>query len=176
MDLRDYFKILLILLFTSTISFSQETQVRCINPTFDKEVDGYLSYSVPTISVADAYESKQEYIFFDAREINEYDVSHIENAIHIGYYDFDIKYIDGNIPKDAQIIVYCSIGYRSEVIGEKLKKAGYQKVFNLYGSIFEWVNQHHPIFDIKGNQTQKLHTYNKKWSKWVEDQEIEKVW
>lgn len=176
MVLRDYYNILMLLFWACTISSAQETQVRCINPKFDHVVDDYLSYSIPTISVADAYVSKQEYIFLDAREMEEYNVSHIEDAIHIGYDDFDIKYLNGNIPKSAQIIVYCSIGYRSEIIGTKLKKEGYQNVFNLYGSIFEWVNQHHPIFNPLGNQTQKLHTYNKSWSKWVEDNEIEKIW
>lgn len=176
MDLRDYYNILFLLIWTLNVSLSQEPEVRCINPQFDQLVDNYLEYSIPVISVADAYESKDKFIFLDAREPEEYKTSHIATAIHIGYDDFDIKSIESIISKDAPIIVYCSIGYRSEKIGEILKKNGFKSVFNLYGSIFEWVNQHHPVIDQKNNPTLMLHTYNKKWSKWIEDNEIKKIW
>lgn len=176
MDLRDYCNILLLCIGALNFSFSQEGEVRCINPHFDALVDSYLDYSVPTISVADAHESKSKFIFLDAREIEEYTTSHIYNAIHIGYNDFEMEAIPATIPKDANIIIYCSIGYRSEKIGKYLMDSGYESVYNLYGSIFEWVNQHHPVYDKKGNPTSDLHTYNEKWSKWVEGEEIRKVW
>ena len=176
MALRDCYNILFLLIGTFGLSFSQVTDVKCINPEFDKLVDSYLDYSIPAISVADAYESKEKFIFLDAREIEEYNISHIDKAIHIGYDKFDIKTIKSSLSKDTPIIIYCSIGYRSEKIGEVLKNNGFQTVHNLYGSIFEWVNQHHPIYDTNGNQILTLHTYNKKWSKWVEDEEVLKIW
>ncbi len=176
MDLRDYCNILFLLVCTLHFSFAQETEVRCINPEFDQLVDDYLDYSVSTISVADAYESRENYIFLDAREIEEYNTSHIPNAVHIGYDNFDIDAITSQFPKDARLIVYCSIGYRSEKIGKILDKNGYKTVHNLYGSIFEWVNQHHLVHDQFGNPTNQLHTYNKRWSKWVENEDIDKTW
>ena len=176
MVLRGYCNILILLVGAFNFCFSQETVVRCINPEFDQLVDQYLNYSIPVISVADAYEAKKKYVFLDARELEEYNNSHIENAQHIGYDDFDINSITSTISKDTKIIIYCSIGYRSEKVGEVLKKNGYQSVFNLYGSIFEWINQHHPVYDLDGNQTFNLHTYNKKWSKWVEADEVRKIW
>ena len=57
-----------------------------------------------------------------------------------------------------------------------MKKAGFSNVYNLYGSIFEWANQGHRLVDKGGQPTFKLHTYNKKWSKWVDNAKIEKVW
>ncbi len=176
MALRDYYSILFFLISTLNLSVSQETEVRCINPVFEQLVDGYLDYTIPTISVADAYQAKEKYIFLDAREIEEYRTSHIENAIHIGYDNFEIETFKSTLPKDTQIIIYCSIGYRSEKIGEILVDNGFQNVSNLYGSIFEWVNQHRPVYDQNGNKTFFLHTYSKKWSKWVEDEDIEKIW
>ena len=176
MDLRDYCNIILIFICTFNISFSQDSQVRCINPKFDQLVDNYLDYSIPAISVADAFDSKSNFIFLDAREREEYNTSHIQNVIHIGYDNFNIDSIKKIIPKDKAIIIYCSIGYRSEKIGEILNQNGYQNVQNLYGSIFEWVNQHHLIVDQNGDQTNLLHTYSKKWSKWVENNDIKKKW
>lgn len=176
MDLRDYYNIILILIYTITYSFSQDQEVRCINPKFDQLVDNYLNYSVPAISVADAFETKNDFIFLDAREREEYNISHIENAFHIGYDNFNIDSLQQIIPKEKTLVIYCSIGYRSEKIGEILNQNGYMNVQNLYGSIFEWVNQHHPIVDNKGQPTNTLHTYSKKWSKWVENEDINKKW
>jgi rhodanese-related sulfurtransferase len=45
-----------------------------------------------------------------------------------------------DLPREAPVIVYCSVGYRSEKIGEKLQKLGFQNVHNLYGGIFQWKN------------------------------------
>jgi hypothetical protein len=48
-----------------------------------------------------------------------------------------------------------------------LLKNGFQKVHNLYGGIFEWINQHQPVYKSNGVQTTEIHTYNKEWAKWV---------
>jgi rhodanese-related sulfurtransferase len=43
--------------------------------------------------------------------------------------------------------VYCSIGKRSDEITKMLGEAGFTNARNLYGGIFEWVNQGHPVFN-----------------------------
>jgi rhodanese-related sulfurtransferase len=147
----------------------------CQNSSFDKKVHSYLSYSVPVISVKDAFNKKSDLIFLDAREIQEYDISHIPQSRYIGYDKFKIESIK-DIPKDKKIVVYCSIGYRSEIIGTKLKEAGYKNVYNLYGSIFEWANNNYDLYDKNGKKSNKIHTFNKKWSQWVLNPGIEKIW
>jgi predicted sulfurtransferase len=63
--------------------------------------------------------------------------------------------------------VYCSIGKRSESITQKLSKAGYGNVSNLYGGIFEWVNQGNGVVDVNNKQTNKIHAYGKFWGQWL---------
>jgi hypothetical protein len=63
--------------------------------------------------------------------------------------------------------VYCSVGYRSERIGEKLQDAGYTHVFNLYGGIFNWKNQDGVVLDASNDTTERVHTYNKSWSRFL---------
>ena len=133
-----------------------------------------LSFSVKTIAPNDVKRAPNM-VILDARERAEYDVSHLPNAVFIGYNNFEKKIVD-SLAKDKPIVVYCSIGYRSEKIGEKLQKLGFTKVYNLYGSIFEWVNQGNVVVDKNGQPTKKVHTYNKAWSRWVEDGKAEKVW
>lgn len=148
---------------------------RTIDPEFEKEVDSYLNYSVPAITVKNLIQIKNDVILLDAREMKEYEVSHIPGARYVGFDDFDESVLS-DIDKDKRIVVYCSIGYRSEKIGEKLKKLGYKNSYNLFGSIFEWVNAGQSLEDKEGLATNKIHTYNKKWSKWVMKSKVEKVW
>ena len=69
--------------------------------------------------------------------------------------------------KDEKIVVYCSLGVRSETIGIKLKEAGYTNILNLYGGIFEWKNQNFDVYSNTGNKTENVHAYSKTWSKWL---------
>ena len=163
---------LLTILFLSSIQgISQDV----LNPTFDDRLEQLLSFTVPVIDVPEANENADDYIFLDARELEEYQISHIPGARYIGYKKFDEDLLEG-ISHDDKIIVYCSVGYRSEKIGKKLEKLGYTSVYNLYGSIFEWINCDLPLENQQGIATDSIHTYNKNWSQWVDDKEVIKVW
>ena len=145
------------------------------NPDFDQKISSLLNFKVPLIGVETLKENKEDYILLDAREREEYNVSHIKDARYIGYKNLNIKELN-TIPKDKKIVLYCSIGYRSEKIGERLQKMGYTQVFNLYGSIFEWANQGNPVVDQNGRPTEYVHGYNKSWSKWLDDSKVKKTW
>ena len=142
---------------------------------FSKKLKQTLKLSIPVIGVEELATSSDQYLLLDTREREEYDTSHIPNAMFSGYKNFDWSILE-DIPKDQAIVVYCSIGFRSEKIGEELQKKGFTNVKNLYGSIFEWANKGHSIIDQNGNKTNSVHTYNKKWSKWVESETLIKVW
>jgi len=144
--------ILSLLLVLSASTYAQQASQQQCDPAFVAEIDSYLQHTVPTMTVTEAYAAADQYVFLDAREKEEYLVSHIP------------------------IVVYCSIGYRSEKVGEKLQKAGFTNVTNLYGSIFQWVNQGYPIATEHDSLTTDVHTYNKKWSKWVTNSSYNKVW
>lgn len=106
----------------------------------------------------------KDMVILDAREKDEFMVSHLENAIWSGYSNFDFSRIQTHIPnKESTIVVYCSIGVRSEDIGEKLLQAGYKNVKNLFGGIFLWKNLGYPVFDESGKETEKVHAYSKEW-------------
>jgi rhodanese-related sulfurtransferase len=106
-------------------------------------------------------------VVLDTRKAEEFQISHIPGAIFADYDSFSEKNLR-DIPKNAKVVVYCSVGYRSERIGEKLRKWGYANVQNLYGGIFEWVNQGLPILDAEGKPTSKVHTYNEDWGQWLD--------
>lgn len=127
----------------------------------------YNTESVAYASVA-FVKANSSFVLLDAREQKEYDVSHLKNAIQVGYDHFDLAKTTSKLTdKNATIVVYCSVGIRSEDIAEKLQKAGYKNVFNLYGGIFEWKNKQNIVVDSLNNPTEKIHTFSKEWSTWL---------
>ena len=118
---------------------AQKTTGMVKDAAFDKTITGLLDFEVTAISVSDLQKMK-EVLLLDAREEEEFAVSHIPGAVHIGYNHWSKEAVK-NINMEKKIVVYCSVGYRSEKIGKKLKDLGFENVYNLYGSIFEWANQ-----------------------------------
>jgi len=95
-------------------------------------------------------------------------VSHIQNAIHVGYDDFDIDAVAEKITdKSSKIVVYCSLGVRSEDIAEQLNNAGYNNIYNLFGGIFEWKNNDLTVYNNEDEPTENVHAFSKKWGKWL---------
>ena len=144
----------------TTISFSQETMSDLLKK--------YNTKSVPYISVQELAMPKTEAIILDARESKEYETSHIKDALCVGYDFFNIETVLETIKnKDEQIVVYCSLGIRSEDIAEKLKIAGYTNVYNLYGGIFEWKNKDFNVYNSEDIATENVHTFSEEWSQWL---------
>lgn len=136
----------------------------------DALLEQYNRHSVPYISVDELrmFQMNDTVTILDAREPEEFKISHIKSAINVGFNDFtleekQLQKLDKNIP----VIVYCSVGIRSEKIAEKLKNAGFVSVKNLYGGIFEWKNKGYPVIDSKGKQTENVHAFSKHWSKYL---------
>lgn len=135
--------------------------------SIEKALDWYNSESVPYISVTEL-QNFQTQIILDAREWEEYEVSHLKNAVWVGYDDFKLEDVANKYPnKNSKIVVYCSIGVRSENIGEELLESGYFNTKNLYGGIFEWTNQGYPVYNTKGEKTKKVHAFGKLWGKYL---------
>lgn len=132
--------------------------------TYDAMLHTMYSNTVP-IALVDTVNA-DNFVFLDTRAFREYEVSHINNARWVGYDNFNYRSVT-ELPKDTAIIVYCSVGYRSEKIGEKLKELGFTNVKNLYGGMFQWVNEGKAIVDMDEQVTKKVHAYSKAWGIWL---------
>ena len=105
-------------------------------------------------------------LLLDARTLEEYRVSHLLNAKPVSNNLQDL--IDGGIDLATPIVVYCSVGYRSAAIARRLQAIGYQNVFNLNGSIFQWVNENRSVYR-EGKEVNKVHPYDKFWQYLLSD-------
>lgn len=137
----------------------------CGEASIDHTLKTYNKGSVPYLYVEEMEAYGSEYIL-DTRTEEEYKVSHIPGAIWVGYDSFAIENINTLIPeKDSRIIVYCSVGIRSEDIGEVLLENKFGEVRNLYGGIFEWKNKGMTVLDSTENKTENVHAYSKFWGR-----------
>ncbi|MGM0579099.1 MAG: rhodanese-like domain-containing protein [Bacteroidota bacterium] len=151
------------------LSFLQSL-VACGQQTYDQKLQSLYKNTVSLIQPQEVKEKLnwEDVVILDTRSAKEYSVSHLPNAKFVGYDHFDISQVE-DIPKDKEVIVYCSVGYRSEKIGEKLQEAGFENVSNIYGGIFQWKNEDLDAVNQKGEVTDSVHVYNKRWGKWLEE-------
>ena len=156
MGSKKFFLLLSILLLSSS-AWGQSAAFRTLlKGVYDKD------FPVITIEEVDLLDNP---VFLDTRVWEEFEVSHIRQAKWVGYETFDLNNVR-NLDKNQAVIVYCSIGARSESIGKKLQKAGFKNVYNLYGGIFHWVNEGKPVYS-KDGKTEKVHAYNRSWGIWL---------
>jgi rhodanese-related sulfurtransferase len=132
---------------------------------FSLMLRGLLSHSVPEISPKQAI-SISNVVFLDCRTSDEAAISMLPQAHYVGYDDFALHRLK-NISKTSPIVTYCTVGYRSEKIAEKLRAAGYTNVHNLVGGIIEWKNQGYTTQTAAGVTTDRVHTHSKSWSIWL---------
>jgi len=157
---------LIMMLFISgyvTVSAQAKTKVK--SNSYNLLLKKLLNHQVPEITVDSLTTIVHEVVLLDAREPDEFEVSHIENATLVGYNNFNIDSLKVT-NKNTPIVVYCSVGYRSGKITEKLIENGFVNVQNLYGGIFEWKNRNNKVVD-KNGITNDVHPYSKSWGIWL---------
>ena len=71
----------------------------------------YAQKNIPSLTLQETKEKHDlGVIFLDAREAEEYTLKHIKDALSLPVSHFEFYYpkIKKNLPKDAEIIVYCA--------------------------------------------------------------------
>jgi rhodanese-related sulfurtransferase len=102
-------------------------------------------------------------LVLDARTEVEYIVSHLAEAKQIDVTsDLTNAPALKDVSKDALIVIYCSVGYRSAKVAQQLQQVGFQNVFNLEGGLFQWANEGRSLVHA-GQPTQLVHPYSAVW-------------
>lgn len=169
--LNQFFYITLLgLLFIIPVSCQAQPVPERLETTYNplnKKLAKTISADEYAISAPEA-KNLQSPLFLDARETAEYQVSHLPDAVRIGFDNPDFSVLN-SVDKQRPVVVYCTIGYRSERIANDLRSKGFNNVYNLYGSIYAWKLAGYSLEDKQGKPTDKIHTYNKKWGTYYPD-------
>ncbi|MEM9597121.1 MAG: rhodanese-like domain-containing protein [Acidobacteriota bacterium] len=112
-------------------------------------------------------------LLLDVRRPEEYAVSHLPGALRVDPGDPNPALPPGT-PRNAPIVVYCSVGYRSSKLARTLQEGGYSNVANLEGSIFEWAAEGHPMVRTEDGTVvtaHRVHPYSRAWA-WLVPEEL----
>ena len=101
-------------------------------------------------------------VLLDVRAAEEYAVSHLLGARLTPGLPSAMDTLAA-MPRDTAIVLYCAVGYRSAAVAEALQDSGYANVWNLTGSIFQWVNEGRPVYR-GAEQVHVVHPYSRAWS------------
>jgi rhodanese-related sulfurtransferase len=83
-------------------------------------------------------------IMVDMRSDRDFRDGHIVNAVHVPAENSDM-YARLDKYRDRPLIVYCRSGQRSLPVCSKLRKQGFEKVYNLKGGVLGWQQADLPI-------------------------------
>ena len=96
--------------------------------------------SIEPIQLKAEKDKKPSLILIDVRETTEWNIVHINGALHLPKQSILNDGLPDNIAKDADIVVYCKSGIRSRDTLLALQHQGFHNVKNLHGGIIAWIN------------------------------------
>ena len=93
-------------------------------------------------TLSEIRQQRDELVLVDVREPEEYAVSHIPGAVNLQD-PTELRAFIANQP--GEVVLYCSVGYRSAKLTRNLRNDGVSNVSNFAGSIFHWANSNEPL-------------------------------
>ena len=142
------------------------TRLRTSYAPLDKQLRRMVPVDSFTLSPTEA-RALPDVVFLDARERPEYETSHLPGARYLGFSMPDTTAV-ASLSRDTPLVVYCTVGYRSARLAQELRQAGFERVYNLYGSIYAWRLAGLPLVNATG-PTSNIHTFNRKWGRFIPD-------
>ena len=89
--------------------------------------------------------NRQNAIYVDVREDKEYSDGHLLDSIHIPLGQLTDRIAELSEYKQQPIIVGCRSGNRSAMGCARLRKQGFEQVYNLKGGILAWQSANLPL-------------------------------
>ncbi|MGF1457835.1 MAG: rhodanese-like domain-containing protein [Leptolyngbyaceae cyanobacterium] len=128
--------------------------------------------TVEHISVAELEQrlidtTSDQMLIVDVRRPEEFAVSHLQNAVNLEDPAAIVALAEQT--QADQIVVYCSVGYRSARVAAELENQGLDAVVNLEGSIFAWANSQRPVFQAS-KPVGKVHPFDQTWGQLLDRQ------
>ena len=95
---------------------------------------------ITEISPTDAAQKAKssDVVIVDVREKDEFDQSHIPDAVHLSRGTIELEVEDKFPDRKTTIICHCGGGGRSALAAESLKKMGYKNVRSMAGGFKAW--------------------------------------
>jgi sulfur-carrier protein adenylyltransferase/sulfurtransferase len=117
------------------------------NPKSYQQIVDEALQDVPEVAPA-ALQSRlsggEQIVVIDVREPEEFARGKIPGAYTIPRGVLEMQ-VDGRLPREATVVLYCGAGGRSALAAKSLADMGYDKVENLQGGWGAWLNSGLPV-------------------------------
>ncbi len=94
--------------------------------------------TVESITAKELHQKQNGIVLIDVRTPEEFADGYIKNAKNINFYDDSFMNKINKLDKKQPVYIYCKKGGRSAKAAQKLKAAGFEKVYDLEGGISQW--------------------------------------
>lgn len=174
-----YIGLLSLIIIMAAILFvkKDKTDLNPLGDIHEEIVTDYPDMSHISRATFETQLQSNEFLILDTRPVEEYNISHIKGALQV---DPDIspkafKTKFETALKNKKLVVYCSVGRRSSILGERIRNtalsAGAISIQNLEGGLFGWHNDNRPLVNNSG-ATSEIHPYNSFWGRLIENKEF----
>lgn len=106
--------------------------------------DETLPLEVDIATVKSMLDEKQDFVFLDCREADEYQVAKIEGATLMPLSELANKAAELEPYRDQHVVVHCHHGGRSMRMTQILRANGFPRVQSMAGGIDQWSQQIDP--------------------------------
>lgn len=102
--------------------------------------------------------TQSAFTILDVRGENEFNVSHLKGAIR---YEEGLL---GQLRSDEPVMVYCTVGLRSNQVAKALRKEGFERIIELQDGLIGWSNAKLPLINSNNELTDSVHVYSQYFS------------
>ena len=89
--------------------------------------------------VREMQDRKENVVYLDVREPNEWNLGRLPNAVHLPRGNLESK-VEAMIDRAQRVVIYCARGNRSALAALTMKQMGYQDVASMSGGIQGWAD------------------------------------
>ena len=89
--------------------------------------------------VRDMQDRKENVVYLDVREPNEWNLGRLPNAIHLPRGNLETK-VEALIDREQRVVIYCARGNRSALAALTMKQMGYEKVASMSRGFLGWAD------------------------------------
>lgn len=145
---------------------SAQTSPVSLRAAIDGEHPGTEWISTADLASDLAQAETQRPILLDVRAPAEFAQSHLHGAIRVEPGATDLSQLQ---LRGRDVVVYCSVGYRSAELMPAVRAAGARSVKNLVGGIFQWANEDRLLCDERGRAS-RVHPYDAEWGRYLREE------
>ncbi len=137
-----------------------QSSIDALRPMLELRYPAVRWVDAPTLRTWIA--SGRAVVLLDAREPAEFRVSHLAGARRIDPDEPDVRGL--RRWRNARVVVYCSVGWRSAIVADRLRRAGFTDVYNLERGIFGWANRGYRV-EREGRAVRAVHPFDDTWGR-----------